>query len=66
MSTNTDKPQLTIAKPRDRSLEAFKEWILGILHHLKPDAESTMSEEKWAQQHQEFWEKVDRLQGGQQ
>ena len=59
MSTEKEKSRLTLAKPRDRSLEAFKEWIMGILHHFNPDAKSTMSEEKWAQQHQEFWEKVD-------
>jgi len=45
----------TYTRPRDESLEAFKDWINGIVSLFNPDAESTMTEEKWEARWREFW-----------
>jgi hypothetical protein len=53
------KPQLHLTRPADRSLEAYKTWLLDLTARLVPGAPSTMTEADWIKKHKEFWEKVD-------
>jgi len=43
------------SRPKDKSLQAYKDWINGIVSRLFPDAEETMSEEKWVENWKKFW-----------
>ena len=59
-----EKPGLVLTRLEDRSLEAHKAWIKGIIKGLKGDdygSESTiMSKEDWAEAHRRFWADADR------
>jgi hypothetical protein len=50
-----NKPQLVLARPADKSLEAFKAFITKMTEKLSPGAKSTITEEKWIQLHKDFW-----------
>jgi hypothetical protein len=50
-----DKPLL----PKDRSLEAYKEWIINVAQKIQPDAKDSLSESEWKKRHKAFWEDVD-------
>ena len=52
-------PQLYLARPADRSVEAYKKWIITLTQKLVPGAPNDVTEEQWAKNCQEFWEKVD-------
>lgn len=53
------------SRPRDRSLQAFKDWMHGKSYRLNPDAAGTMILEPWIDNQQwvdyckKFWAKVD-------
>ena len=48
------------ARPRDRSLQAFKDWVKGMAKHLGVGSDDrSMSDEKWAEMHARFWSKAD-------
>lgn len=47
------------ARPVDRSLEAYKAFILAILCTVNPSASDDKSEEWWAEAWQEFWAAAD-------
>lgn len=53
------------AKPRDRSLQAFKEWVHGNSYRLNSHAARSMVLEPWIDNQQwienwkKFWAKVD-------
>jgi len=55
-----NKPQLHLAKPADRSLQAFKDWINALADKLVPGLPDDISEEEWISKHKKFWEGVDR------
>jgi len=42
-------------RPADRSLQAYKEFILGITRALDPKAKDEWTEEQWQQAWEEFW-----------
>ena len=52
-------------RPRDRSLQAFKEWMHGRTYRLNPNASNMMILEPWIEDQQwieywkKFWAKVD-------
>ena len=54
-----EKPRLVLTRLEDRSLEAYKAWIRGMLKGLKGDdydpQHDRMSEEDWAEAHRKFW-----------
>jgi len=59
-SKSTTEPQRYYSRPRDESLEAFKDWIKGVVKALNPNAKEdmTMTEEMWEADWREFWSKV--------
>jgi hypothetical protein len=56
------RPQLHLTRPVDRSLEAFKSWMQGMVQHLVPGAPSTMTDQDWIREHKAFWKAVDEAQ----
>ncbi len=48
------------ARPADRSLAAYKEFILAIPHGLDPDAVDDHTGEWWLEAWREFWSSADR------
>lgn len=52
-------PKKTFSRPKDKSLQAYKDWISRLTHLLNPDAEDTMTEEEWGAAWKKFWSKVD-------
>lgn len=58
-------PVKVYSRPRDRSLQAFKEWIEDMTHRLNPNVEDTIAEkqrineEQWIDNWKKFWAKVD-------
>jgi hypothetical protein len=51
------QPQLHLTRPVDRSLKAFKSWILGMTQRLNPNAKDDMSEEGYIELWKKFWAK---------
>ncbi|MEP7134304.1 MAG: hypothetical protein ABI904_05175 [Chloroflexota bacterium] len=49
----------TLSLGGDRSLQAYKNWVRGILLSIKPDAKETRTEEEWVKSWMKFWEKSD-------
>ena len=43
----------------DRSLQAYKDWIKGMVASINPNAENTMTEEQWVESWKEFWSGAD-------
>lgn len=50
------KPQLTLARPADRSLEAFKEFITKMAQRIAPGSKSVITDDEWVDLHRKFWE----------
>ena len=46
--------QLGISKPRDNSLQAYKDWINEVVTFLG-GVHETLSEEEWKQNWKEYW-----------
>ncbi len=44
------------SRPKDKSLEAFKVWILEMYEHLTGKREDTTTEEQWIALWKAFWE----------
>jgi hypothetical protein len=49
------KPQLTLSRPADKSLEAFKAFITKFVQKISPGSQSDITEEEWIEFHKEFW-----------
>lgn len=45
---------------RDRSLQAYKDWISGMYSSIIPNGKTNLTEEEWEQKWKEFWAKVDK------
>lgn len=58
--TTTSKAPL-LARPRDESLQAFKDWILEFYTFLTGNsaADDDTTEEEWVELHRKFWENPD-------
>ncbi len=54
------KPQLHLTRPADRSLEAFKKWMIDLAERLVPGVPNNVTEEEWFANHKEFWERLDK------
>jgi len=54
------KKEVLFLRPRDKSLEAYKEWISTLTRFLIGEARDTLTEEEWKTAWQEFWG-VDKL-----
>lgn len=55
----TKKTTIYYGKPKDRSYEAYVEFIEAMISKIAPNAKRTVSEEKKRQYWKEFWQKVD-------
>jgi hypothetical protein len=53
--TKRSEPRRFYGRPADRSLHAYKDFILGITLALNPDAKDEITEDEWRQAWQEFW-----------
>lgn len=51
----TQSRKVLYLRPRDKSLEAFKDWIQALMLHLTGEKRETMSEEQWTAYWQKFW-----------
>jgi hypothetical protein len=49
------KPQLTLGRPADRSLEAFKAFITNFVQKISPGSVSDITDEEWIKYHKDFW-----------
>jgi hypothetical protein len=49
----------TLSLKGDRSLQAYKNWLNGILLSFFPDEEDTQTEEEWVKSWKRFWAKAD-------
>ncbi len=58
----TSKPPL-LARPRDESLQAFKDWINEFYRYLtgKTETDDSITEQQWADFHRKFWEELTRV-----
>ena len=52
------KPQIHFTRPRDESLQAFKDWVSGMVRALNPNAKNVLTEEEWESRWREFWKKA--------
>ncbi len=55
MDTIGKEPERFYGRPRDESLQAYKDFILDMLAALNPQAESETTEDQWRQPWQQFW-----------
>ncbi len=55
MSTTDKEPKRFYSRPRDQSLQAYRDFILDMLAVLNPEAKDEMTEEEWRQAWQQFW-----------
>lgn len=57
--TTPDRQPVFFSRPRDESLQAFKDWILEFTEKLtgKP-AKSAMTEKEWEQKWRAFWDQA--------
>jgi hypothetical protein len=52
-------PERSYLRPMDKSLQAYKDWIMAMAKSLNPNAKNTMTEEEWVQRWKKFWAKVE-------
>jgi hypothetical protein len=52
-------PDKFYSRPKDKSLQAYKDWITGVVNRINPDAKDTMTEAKWVESWKEFWSKAE-------
>ena len=50
------------SKPRDQSLQAYRDWIMGMYKFLTGKDDDNTSDEEWKLDWQKYWEKVNNLQ----
>lgn len=55
----SDEKVRVLSRPKDRSLEAFKEWITNMVRKLNPSApEEVIPDSEWEADWKTFWSKV--------
>ena len=52
-------PDKFYSRPRDMSLQAYKDWINGIVARLNPDAKDSLTEEEWVKRWEAFQSNVE-------
>ncbi len=50
-----NKLKLVLTRPANKSLEAFKEWVMGTVKALGGSNEKQPSENEWESAWKEFW-----------
>jgi|ADurb_H2B_02_Slu_FD_contig_101_268361_length_3771_multi_4_in_0_out_0_5 hypothetical protein len=51
--------RVTLSRPKDRSLQAYKEWMIEFSKRLLGGVDDTITDEEWEQYHKQFWERAD-------
>jgi hypothetical protein len=49
------KPVLVFARPADKSLQAYKNWIQGMVKRINPNAKNDMTDADWERDWKAFW-----------
>ncbi len=55
MANSENQPKRFYIRPRDESLEAYKEFIMGVTLALNPGAKDEWTENQWREAWKEFW-----------
>ncbi len=55
MDTTDKEPKRFYDRPKDQSLQAYKDFILDMLAVLNPAARDELTEDQWRQAWQQFW-----------
>jgi hypothetical protein len=50
-------------RPADRSLRAYRDFILGMTLAVNPNAKDDMTEDEWQQAWEEFWAEASEARG---
>jgi hypothetical protein len=53
---NSSNPQRLYLRPADKSLAAYKTFILDMQQHLTRNRDDKLSEDEWVAYWKEFWE----------
>jgi hypothetical protein len=53
------KPVLHLSKIGGKTLEDYKEWVLGVCKDLGAKEDEPMTEEQWVRDWKEFWDGAD-------
>jgi hypothetical protein len=59
VKSDTTEGGFTRSLGGDRSLQAYKAWIKGMVSSINPNAEDDMTEEKWVEDWKKFWSNAD-------
>ena len=59
MTTQTQKPQLHLTRPRDRSWQAYRDWLVGFAARINPNSRDDRTDAQWQKAAADFWAKVD-------
>ena len=51
---------ISVLRPRDKSLEAYKTWLKGIASQLAPEAKVEWTEEQWIEKWNNHWQKKEK------
>lgn len=52
------KKKPTLSRPKDRSLQAFKAWVLEIADRMGVKNGRDLTDDQWAARHKAFWAKA--------
>ena len=50
-----ENKKVILSRPKDKSLESFKAWIMELTLHMTGKAEDTMTPAEWEEKWKEFW-----------
>lgn len=51
----SEKKGVMLSRPKDKTLEAFKEWVREIVKHITGRDKQTMTEAEWEAAWKKFW-----------
>lgn len=52
-----EKKKPLLSRPKDESLQAFKDWIIELTIHLTGKTDDSMTDEKFEEAWKKFWKK---------
>ena len=58
----SDKAKLALDRPQDRSVAAYKAWVLGMMEALGVQDADDMDAAEWAEECRSFWAMTDAKQ----
>lgn len=54
-----DMPEKSYSRPRDKSLQAFKDWVNGFAGRLFPGVMDSLTEKEWDKNWKKFWSEAE-------